>query len=166
MIAEDLGEVTAADIRLRDTFGLAPMRIFQFGFGSEADSADHLPHNYQTLCAAYSGNHDTNTTQGWFQALSPAQRRAVLAYTGGRPDTIHLDSLRTMYASPARLVVCPLQDILGLDKRARMNVPGTTGGNWSWRLDSIPRAPVAERLRRYTSLFGRSQSPGKVRSRQ
>jgi 4-alpha-glucanotransferase len=29
----------------------------------------------------------------------------------------------------------PLQDLLGLDGSARMNLPGTVGGNWSWRFD-------------------------------
>ena len=59
------------------------MRIFQFGFGSEPDSADHLQHNYSRLCAAYTGNHDNNTAVGWFREQLPAQRRRVLAYTGG-----------------------------------------------------------------------------------
>ena len=27
-----------------------------------------------------------------------------------------------------------MQDILGLDGSARMNYPGTTGGNWLWRM--------------------------------
>ncbi|MNY59355.1 4-alpha-glucanotransferase [compost metagenome] len=27
----------------------------------------------------------------------------------------------------------PLQDLLGLGSEARMNTPGTMGGNWAWR---------------------------------
>ncbi len=158
MIAEDLGHVTAADIRLRDSFGLAPMRLFQFGFGDEPDSADHLPHSYPPLCAAYPGNHDNNTTVGWFQELRPEQRRRVLAYTGGQPATIHQDSIRALFASPARLVICPLQDVLGLGRLARMNVPGTVQGNWNWRLESAPSAATAETLRLQAELFGRSPS--------
>jgi 4-alpha-glucanotransferase len=156
MIAEDLGHVTAADIQLRDQFGLAPMRIFQFGFGVEPDSADHLPHNYPPLCVAHPGNHDNNTTVGWFEELRPAQRRRVQAYTGGHPATIHLDCLRTLLASPGRLIICPLQDVLGLGSRARMNVPGTSHGNWEWRLHSVPLARAAKTLRLQTELFGRS----------
>jgi 4-alpha-glucanotransferase len=30
--------------------------------------------------------------------------------------------------------VVPLQDLLGLGDEARFNSPGTTSGNWSWRL--------------------------------
>lgn len=159
MIAEDLGHVTAADLHLRDSFGLAPMRLFQFGFGSEPDSADHLPHHYPPLCAAYPGNHDNNTIAGWFRELRPAERRRVLAYTGGRPATIHWDSLRALYASPARLAICPVQDVLGLGCGARMNVPGTVHDNWNWRLDAIPSSAIAKALRDLTGLFGRTPSP-------
>jgi 4-alpha-glucanotransferase len=31
--------------------------------------------------------------------------------------------------------VVPLQDLLELDDRARFNTPGTSSGNWSWRLE-------------------------------
>jgi 4-alpha-glucanotransferase len=27
-----------------------------------------------------------------------------------------------------------MQDVLGLDSSARMNTPGTVGGNWEWRM--------------------------------
>ena len=37
--------------------------------------------------------------------------------------------------SSAELVVVPLQDLLELGDEARFNTPGTTDGNWSWRLD-------------------------------
>mgnify|MGYP000971683086 CR=1 FL=1 len=35
-----------------------------------------------------------------------------------------------------KLAVVPLQDLLGLGDEARFNSPGTTTGNWSWRLVS------------------------------
>ncbi|RPJ06401.1 MAG: 4-alpha-glucanotransferase, partial [Deltaproteobacteria bacterium] len=159
MIAEDLGQVTPADVRLRDSFGLAPMRLFQFGFGTEADSVDHLPHNYSQLCAAYPGNHDNDTTVGWFQGLPASKRRRVQAYVGGHPSTIHHDTLRALFASPASLVIFPLQDLLGLDSRARMNVPGTVDGNWNWRLESQPSAATAKSLRSLTEMCGLCPAP-------
>lgn len=158
MIAEDLGRVTPADILLRDEFGMLPMRIFQFGFGTEKDSADHLPHNYGSITAAYTGNHDNNTIRGWFLNLPKVQKRKVIEYTGGHPSTFNWDSMRSLQSSPASLVIFPVQDILGLDTRARMNVPGTTKGNWNWRLDSAIPLPVIKKLRRQTELFGRIRS--------
>jgi len=29
--------------------------------------------------------------------------------------------------------VIPVQDVLGLDSEARMNIPSKPGGNWTWR---------------------------------
>jgi len=37
-----------------------------------------------------------------------------------------------------------------------MNLPGTTEGNWEWRLDALPDAAVLERLGGMTGLYGRS----------
>jgi 4-alpha-glucanotransferase len=161
MIAEDLGHVTAADIRLRDAFGLAPMRILQFGFGTEPDSADHLPHNYPRLCAAYTGNHDNNTIAGWFAELPAAQEERALSHLGGNLEAIHTNAMRVVMASPANVALFPMQDVLGLNHRARMNVPGTTEGNWRWRLASLNLVPVARQLRRLTEAFGRNGLAGK-----
>ena len=156
MIAEDLGHVTLADIRLRKRFGMLPMRIIQFGFGSEPDSADHLPHNYTFLTAAYTGNHDNNTIKGWFRKLPSAQKKLVLAYAGGQLATIHIDSLRTLQGSAASLVIIPLQDILGMGSEARMNVPGTVEGNWNWRLVSEIDDFTIKNLHETTKLYGRT----------
>jgi len=37
-------------------------------------------------------------------------------------------------SSPARVAIIPLQDLLGVDERGRMNVPGTSVDNWQWQL--------------------------------
>lgn len=158
MIAEDLGHVTAADIRLRDMFGMAPMRIFQFGFGSEENSAIHLPHNYEKFSVAYTGNHDMNTIPGWFRKLSRRTRDKVLTYTGGVPESIHWDCLRTLQGSAANVVIFPVQDILGLGTRARMNVPGTIHGNWNWRMNAEIPDEIAEKLFNLTDIYGRTRS--------
>ena len=155
MISEDLGHMTSDDIKLRNRTGMLSMRIFQFGFVSEPDSADHLPHNYTSLCAGYTGNHDNDTLKGWFQKLSPAQKRRVQIYTGGEPDSIHWDCIRSIQSSSANIVIFPLQDILGLGTRARMNIPGTSGGNWNWRSDSDIPQNLVKKLRRQTIMFGR-----------
>jgi 4-alpha-glucanotransferase len=156
MIAEDLGHVTPADVRLRDAFGLAPMRIFQFGFGSEEDSADHLPHNYPRLCAAYTGNHDNNTTAGWFREQSPAQRNRVLAYTGASHSAPRSGFIRALMASPANAVIFPMQDVLGFGGMSRMNVPGTMDRNWIWRLAHMKLGQRARQLRAMAEVFGRA----------
>jgi len=158
MIAEDLGHVTPADLLLRDAFGLAPMRIFQFGFGSEPDSADHLPHNYSRLSAAYTGNHDNETVVGWFNGLPATLQKQVGTYTGATEAAPHAGIIRTLMASPANAVIFPMQDVLGLDGRARMNVPGTLEGNWQWRLPVMKLDKPAKRLREIAVASGRARS--------
>ena len=79
-----------------------------------------------------------------------------MAYTEGQAATIHLESLRAVLRSGANLVICPLQDVLGLGRSARMNTPGTVRGNWSWRLAPQSLATVAKGLRRQTELSGRT----------
>jgi 4-alpha-glucanotransferase len=158
MIAEDLGSVTPADIALRDAFGMLPMRIFQFGFGPEKDSADHLPHNYGSKTAAYTGNHDTDTIKGWFMNLSSSQKRIVIDYTGGQKSTLNWNCIRVLQCSPANLAIFPIQDLMGLDTRSRMNIPGTIAGNWNWRLDSPIPISLIKKLRRNTELFDRIKS--------
>ena len=58
--------------------------------------------------------------------------------------------------SRANTVVFPMQDILGLGSEARMNVPGTTSGNWTWRFTWDQLTPAMEgHLRRLTEETGR-----------
>ena len=38
-----------------------------------------------------------------------------------------------VWKSRAVLAIAPLQDVLDLGTDARMNLPGTTDGNWQWR---------------------------------
>jgi 4-alpha-glucanotransferase len=157
LIAEDLGHVTPRDIRLRDQFGLLPMRLLQFGFGDDQGRSEHLPHHHDRATAAYTGNHDTDTWNGWFAQLPRAQRRRVQRYTGGDGRQPHVAALRTLLASPANLAIVPLQDLLGLGSRARMNVPGTLRGNWQWRLPRGRLDRHARRLRELTLACGRGR---------
>jgi 4-alpha-glucanotransferase len=41
--------------------------------------------------------------------------------------------IRTLMASVADTVIFPLQDVLGIGTEGRMNLPGTSSGNWRWR---------------------------------
>ena len=47
---------------------------------------------------------------------------------------MHWEFIRAVLASVADTAIVPAQDLLGLGSEARMNRPGTIGGNWRWRL--------------------------------
>ena len=58
--------------------------------------------------------------------------------------------------SAADTAIFPVQDVLGLDGRARMNVPGTVKGNWVWRLKPGQLKKTHARwLGEQTLLYGR-----------
>ena len=61
-----------------------------------------------------------------------------------------------MPTSRARTAIIPAQDILGLGSTARMNLPATENGNWTWRLEEgALDGALAERLRTAASLWQR-----------
>mgnify|MGYP005845219981 CR=1 FL=1 len=141
LIAEDLGVLTPEVEALRDRFGLPGMRILQFAFGPGPEGEKARPHNFPRRCIAYTGTHDNDTSIGWLRDPSartgPAADERTLArrYAGTTdPKRFAWDLTRVGYQSPADTVIIPVQDVLGLDTRARMNFPGTATGNWRWRL--------------------------------
>jgi 4-alpha-glucanotransferase len=159
-LAEDLGLVTPEVRALCERFGLPGMRVLQFAFGEGADQ--YLPHRYPQNCAVYTGTHDNDTVIGWFEGLaaSPSgqrERRRVLDYLGSSGRQLHWDLIRVASMSVADLALFPLQDLLGLGSRARMNVPGTVAGNWTWRFSEDDLTPdVAERMAKFSALYGRA----------
>lgn len=133
VIAEDLGEITPAVLALRDQFKLPGMKILLFAFGGGPDNP-YLPFCYDKNYVVYTGTHDNNTAVGWFEQIPEGERQTVLNYLGHlSPDGIHWDLIRLALASVADLAILPLQDVMGLGSECRMNFPGTSENNWTWR---------------------------------
>ena len=64
--------------------------------------------------------------------------------------------IRTVLASIADTAIIPLQDVLGLGTEGRMNLPGTSRGNWRWRFQSGVLSPeLAKRLRALNEAYDR-----------
>ena len=138
-VAEDLGELDDAVYRLRDDNHLPGMRVLQFGFDGSPDNP-HSPDQLIEACLVYTGTHDNNTTAGWWASLDGGTRATVEAalQLGTDTDTgtemVVGAMVEAAVASPAVVAVIPVQDLLVLGEDSRMNVPGTTAGNWGWRL--------------------------------
>jgi 4-alpha-glucanotransferase len=155
LVAEDLGVITPEVEALRDDFSLPGMKVLQFGFSNDPHNP-HEPHNCSRHSVIYTGTHDNDTTLGWYQQLNERQRYSVDNYLSN-PDIAMPDALiNCALASVARMAILPLQDVLGLDGEHRMNVPGTTEGNWSWRFswDQLSDQRI-ENLREKVVLYGR-----------
>ncbi|MEZ0247873.1 MAG: 4-alpha-glucanotransferase [Thermoproteus sp.] len=156
IIAEDLGYITPDVVELREQFGFPGMRVIQFAWdGNPAN--EHKPHNYVKNLVVYTGTHDNNTIVGWFNyEASPRARREALEYMGRRSlKDVNWAFIRLVYSSVADVAIVPIQDFLGLGPEARMNKPGTRGGNWTWRLAELPGKELAGRMRRLARLYGR-----------
>lgn len=161
-IAEDLGAVVPEVYALRDEFGLPGMRVLQFGFGNEASAAYHLPFSYVPNAVVYTGTHDNNTAAGWYAEACQTADQGMLDLTrcrhflGDGRRQIHWAMIREAMKSVANLSIVPVQDVLGLNGRARMNIPGKAAGNWRWRLEARALTTrLAGKLRRMTQAFGR-----------
>jgi 4-alpha-glucanotransferase len=154
-IAEDLGIITRRVNDLRQRLGFPGMRVLQFGLAGGASNRN-LPHNYARNCIVYTGTHDNDTAAGWFAQLKGAERQHVLRYLHTDAHHVPWAMIRAAAASVARLVIMPLQDVLGLGAEARMNLPSHPEANWEWRVGAKQLTPgLAEKLAELTSLYGR-----------
>ena len=138
LVAEDLGVITPEVTALRERFGLPGMKILQFAFDGEDNPYRPSRHDHRSV--VYTGTHDNDTTLGWWQGLDPERRdrvrRILAAEQDIGPDVPMPRALvRSALASVANLAIVPLADFLELGSEARINVPGTTEGNWRWRHD-------------------------------
>jgi 4-alpha-glucanotransferase len=156
LVAEDLGDITPQVVALRRAFHLPGMRVLQFGFDGSPDNI-HLPHQHETDNVVYTGTHDNDTTVGWYAALPSATRDLVRRYLGRADGEIPDAMVRAALASVGQLAIIPAQDLLYLPSEARLNRPGTTSGNWSWRLplESLTQE-LAARYRELIDLHNRS----------
>ena len=56
----------------------------------------------------------------------------------------------------SRLFVAQMQDYLGLGKGCRMNTPGTSSGNWQWRmLPGEASKKLAKTIHETSRIYGR-----------
>ena len=132
-IAEDLGVITADVVKLRERYSFPGMRILQFAFWKNAD-AEYLPYNFPKNCVVYTGTHDNDTSQGWYQKAPKHEKKFFMSYIGNHKRNIAREMIRIAWSSVAALAVAPMQDFLQMDAKARMNLPATTSGNWEWRM--------------------------------
>jgi 4-alpha-glucanotransferase len=155
LIAEDLGVITPAVTRLRDDLGLPGMAVLQFDFDPDDPRSPHRPEHHREHQVLYTGTHDNDTLRGWLDTLEPRRAAEVRAagIDGAEP---WWDLVGFALGSRAALCMLQVQDVLGLGSEARMNFPGTRGGQWSFRLPSGRlTAGHADRLRALTEAAGR-----------
>ena len=156
IIAEDLGKINPEVYVLRDQFELPGMKILQFAFDDDLEN-EFLPHHYPENCVVYTGTHDNDTNLGWWTGAEDEERELARSYLDVTGEDISWDLIRAAWQSQAVVAVTPLQDILNLPTTARMNYPGTLGGNWTWRMREGAFSPqLQEKLATLNRETGRT----------
>lgn len=162
IIVENLGFITPAVNRFVKEKKLCGMNIMQWGMGKKALNNPHCLKNHISNSVVYTGTHDNNTLMGWFQdELDDRQRAAVLKEVKAKPadGDIHWRIIEHTMRSKASLCIIPMQDILGLSGKARMNTPGTVKGNWQWQMTARQITPsVARNLAMVTAKTKRGRN--------
>jgi len=167
IIAENLGVITPEVEAIRERFHFPGMAILQFAFGKDPQGPSFRPHNYTRQIAVYTGTHDNDTTVGWWNSSGgndstrtaedvEKEQAFARAYLNFKDEPIQWVMIRTILASIADLAIVPLQDVLGLGSEARMNLPGTSKGNWRWRCRPGALTPeLARKMRELVLLYDR-----------
>lgn len=133
-IAEDLGYPSPEVVRLLSDSGLPGMKVLEFAFDSR-DPSDYLPHscNFNSIC--YTGTHDNAPLALWRTEADKADIAFAKKYLGlNDEEGFNAGIIRGGMSCQSRLFVAQMQDYLGLGKGCRMNTPGTSSGNWQWRM--------------------------------
>ena len=134
IVAEDLGVVSERVKKLIAYVGYPGMRTLCFAFDGSADNIHH-PNNLQKNLVYYTGTHDNDTIRSFIRQMDENS-------LANAKKTLHFETLdegvkafvKGCLDSVCDTAVVPMQDVLGLDNEARMNLPGTIGGNWVWRM--------------------------------
>ncbi len=167
IIAENLGVITEDVEELREEFGFPGMRVLQMAFRDTVNS--DLPHHYVSHTVVYTGTHDNDTAVGWFSSEPgigstrdenqiEQERHFCMEYLNSNGQEIHWDFIRGALSSIANTAIIPLQDLMGLDSSARMNLPASAESNWSWRFRASQlTAKLGHRLKHLTELYGRGR---------
>ena len=162
IIAEDLGFMTDSVRKLVKDSGFPNMKVIQFAFdlNDSHGTNDYLPHNYGSNSVVYTGTHDNATVCGWLKTITREERQRIRDYLCDQKSPareLHWSVIGAALRSVSDTCIIPIQDYLGLDDSARMNIPGTVGCNWMWRFTpgQLTRE-LAEKIQKLTALYGRT----------
>lgn len=147
--AEDLGYMSQEVKDLLSASTWPGMKVLMFAFDPREDE-DDMPPDFSVNSVCYTGTHDNTTLLQWLTSLPEEILSTLESHFGTREvKAIAEGIIKEGEDSPSFLMVVPLQDWLGLGKEGRINTPGTSSGNWRWRLSSFSLlSGLDERIRK------------------
>lgn len=153
LVAEDIGHPEPDAESLRRQYHFPGIRLLEFGWSGLPKNFHH-PYFVPSDCLYFTSSHDSNTLAGWWPQSKWWERKHFHEWAGRSSDPIAWQAIRVAYRSRARVIMVPVQDILGLGKEARLNKPGRIRRNWVWRVPAgrltVSRARRLQRLARQT----------------
>ena len=138
--------------------GFPGMKVLELAFDSRDDnSSEYLPHNFIPHCVAYAGTHDNDTILGWIDEFDSKDIEFAKKYLNLTEEEGYTwGMIRGAFTSVSRIAILQMQDLLLLDNSARMNIPGTLGDNWTWRMEEKNlNEDVILKLKDLTEMSGR-----------
>ncbi|PLA75437.1 4-alpha-glucanotransferase [Hydrogenovibrio sp. SC-1] len=159
LVAEDLGVITPEVTALKNDFSLPGMSILQFGFNGLPDNPHSLAEQVENS-VVYTGTHDNDTTLGWWHLQeNDDHRKWILSQLPEAHLPMPWPVIAAAMYSVAQLAIIPMQDFLGLDNTARMNVPGVANGNWTWQFQWSQMTPaLTDQIAKLVIASGRDGS--------
>lgn len=159
VIAEDLGYMDDDVKDLLKYSGYPGMGVLEFAFDTrDADSNDNIPYNLKKNQIAYIGTHDNQTVMGWIKEIPEDSLRFCKEYINYHEgDEFNWTMIKCLMATVCDTAIVQVQDLLGLDEKARMNTPSTVGTNWKWMVkENSFTKELCEKLKEVTHLYGRA----------
>ncbi len=151
-IVEDLGFLDESMVALRDRFGFPGMRIPLYADWC-ADYHQYKPAAYPENSVGYTSTHDTDTAVGYYRDLGEEQRDCLNYALATDEDSFAWNLIEAVWDSDAVIAMTTVQDLLELGSEARFNTPGTTHGNWAWRVTEDGLDPdIADQLSAITHV--------------
>ena len=155
---EDLGMIPSCVPEVMDELNILSLEIQRMPKDPKDDFAD--PSRYPYFCVCATGTHDTSPLRAWWEedrSLTQKFYSNMMHRGGGAPwfcePWVAEDIVEDHLASPAMLVVLPLQDWLAIDGRVRyqgnpaderINIPAIPRHYWRYRMHCTLESLIAD----------------------
>jgi 4-alpha-glucanotransferase len=133
IIAENLGFLTPEVDELLKACNFPGMKVLEFTLFSDnpTDDIKTFP-KYQVV---YPGTHDNPPLKAWLATLTKKNRESLYHRLNVTTNEEAIDAIIDLALhSKCQMVIVSMQDYLHLGAASRLNTPGTTEGNWTWRM--------------------------------
>lgn len=138
LIVEDLGDLRPEVLTLRDHFNLAGMREIEFTIFDDEVNGNHLELENQVY---YTSTHDNETLLQWIANLSKKDRKDLslsMDKLGIKGKNLTEKLVKYSFQRKERISIASVSDILNLNKKYRMNIPGEVNDeNWTFKLKNF-----------------------------